>query len=211
MQKPDSVLDAAKKAADALGLPWADVQPLYRQMQAGDDPWLPKSVGRKIFTAHPHYIARLLIALGFRSLTPDAANRIARGLAVEGRGMSLLDWPAANVTGCVEGAFARLLTSPEAAEAVAAVEFDPAEKRILIRYKNGHELRFAPTSVGMWPANGDPFREAILEALGSDTRSPFYSVGVITGAALAEISRSVSWRTGPSPIEMADDDTQDES
>ena len=68
MSKPDSLLAAARRLAEGAGLSWAEVQPYYRALQepggSMQTPWLPKSAGRNVWAAHPHFIARLLFALG---------------------------------------------------------------------------------------------------------------------------------------------------
>ena len=209
----DSVIEAARKTALALDLPWSEVQPIYRALQAEDGAggsWLPKSVGRTIFTAHPGYIARLLIALGFRAggLAPSEANCLARGLTLEGRPMSITDWPAAGVVGPVEAILSRLLTTPEASETVEAVCFDAAAKTITIRHTDGHKLHLSPTDEGMWSPGWDMHRDAILAVLAQDTARPLSGIGVIDGSVFSKVARTVAWRTGPSPVRHGDDNDE---
>lgn len=215
--QPDSVLEAARKTAAALGLNWSDLQPIYRDLQTngedGEASWLPKSQGRRIFTAHPHYVARLLIALGFRSpkMSPSVTNFIAWGLTPEGRDLYSSEWPTAGHEALVIQEFGRLLSDPDAADTLAAVRFDPAEKSITFSYSDGSEdRRFVPSSGGYWRGDQDLFRQRVRKLMDTETRDRMSTSVVIDGAALAEISRTVAWRLTGSPVRAGQSDEADD-
>lgn len=210
---PDSVLEAAKKTAIALGLPWSEVQPLYRSLQSETDggAFIPKSAGRKIFTAHPHYIMRLLVAIGFSGtkISSHDANHITYGLAPDGGVMPQTAWPAAGVAGPLEVLFASLLMDQEQAKNVDSVIFDPSEKRITFYFCNGNVINYLPASSGLWHDDDDLFRARILAALALNTKSRVSFTVKILGEALAEIASSVIWRTSPSPVRFGDPEEED--
>lgn len=211
---PDLVLEAAKKTAAALEMPWAEIQPFYRSLQSDDEggcAFLPKSVGRKIFTAHPNYIMRLLVAVGFSGakISSHDANYITFGLSPQGGVMPTTAWPAAGVAGPLEVLFAQALTDPDQAQSVDCIVFDPAEKRITFRFCNGKIINYLPASSGLWRDDDTIFRSNVLAALRLNTKSRVSHVVKISGEALAEIARSVNWRTSASPVRIGDPEEED--
>lgn len=212
---PDSVLEAAKKTAAALDMPWAELQPIYRELQSKDEngsSFLPKSAGRKIYTAVPEYIKALLIALGFSGSKVSAhdANYIAFGLAPGGREMPIADWPAAGVTTSMQDLFNRFLTDPDEALNLDCISFDPSEKRIAFRFLDGKVIEYLPASGGYWGEDDVIFRQNILAALRQDTRTAVTRVVEISGKALAQIARDVVWRSSPSPIRFGEAEETDD-
>jgi len=205
---PDSALEAAKKTAAALDMPWAEMQPIYRSLQVDEhgSGFIPKSAGRKIWTADPNYVKALLIAIGFGGgkISSHTANYLSYGLAPGGGIMSMMDWPAAGITTSLQALFRRFLTDPNEALGLECVAFDPSEKSITFRFLDGKTIEYLPASGGLWREDDVIFRQNILAALRQDTKSRVTRVVEISGEALADIARNVVWGSSPSPIRIGD-------
>ena len=191
-----SLLDAVKLAASAAGLEWATAHRYYRDLQGGarseaEDYWLPKSMGRNIWHAHPNYLSRFLVAIGMAD-DPNLACAVVSKVALftpEGRDRYSVE----TTENHVERALATLLGDPAAADAVERVEFDPVEMVVELRYRDGSRKLFAaPGSANQVALNGTIYRR-----------------GVIPGDVFATLSRTVNWRVD-SPLAKVPQGTVDE-
>lgn len=192
---PHSLLDAAKLTAHCAGLDWAIAHRYYRGLQgAGRSDaevyWLPKSLGRNIWHAHPNYLARLLIAIGMTD-EPELACAIVTFVAEftpDGRER----WLAEQIENHVEHALAKLLYNPIEADSVDRVEFDPVELSVDVRYRDGRTSHFRrPGTKGHTELNATIYRR-----------------GIIPGAVFSGLSRSVHWRID-APLAKVPDGTVD--
>ena len=146
---PHSLLDASKLLADIANIDWATAHRFYRNLQADPDPWLPKSLGRNIWHAHPHYIARLLIALSM-SESPEGATAAVNAvleLTPGGRGRYLTETDQS----LVEMALTQFLIHADQADNVERVEFDPVEVTVAIVFKNGTVTAFSRPEASAGP------------------------------------------------------------
>lgn len=180
---PHSLLDAAKITAKALGLEWSVVHRYYRELQGptnmDNGNWLPKSLGRNIWSAHPHFIARLIIALGSSSTPAEAFTNVTAisTMTPDGRQRSVTEWD----TYFVERLIAKYLIEPSRLSSLDRIEFDPADNEVVFHSKDGSSERFeAPGSVRNWQRG-------------------FYWRGVITATVLETIAAEVRWRTYDTP------------
>lgn len=187
---PHSLLDAAKITARAAYVEWATAHRYYRDLQGDPDRdpvvWLPKSLGRNIWAAHPHYIARLLIALGSASIPSDAAKSVTAIAAMtpDGRKRHIVE----DDVYFVERAITSLLVDPEKLAKLDRIEFDPADGEVQIIYQDETVDRFAqPGATRNWQRG-------------------FYWRGVIRATVLSTIASEVRWRTyAESPINKVED------
>jgi len=189
--KPDSALTSAKKMADIAGLPWSEVQPIYRALQETDETltaWLPKSQGRAVFLAHPNYIARLLIALGSFADAKSAHAVVTRAqeLTLNGRKKYLSELPGVASRSPIEDIFARILTNPSEADKLQDIEFHPDTPRIIFRWKDETE------NVFICP-NEMPVERARFITKRGLMRCEMFRL----------LSRSIEWRTGPCPVDFS--------
>ncbi|WP_299821338.1 hypothetical protein [uncultured Jannaschia sp.] len=214
--KNDSLLDAAKKTATALGLGWSDLQQVYRSLQQEDADgtgWLPKSVGRKIWTAKPSFVAKLVTGYGFNSsaFTPHEGLYLLHGLTRNGGSMPIEDWPSAGVKPPAEKRLAQIVSDPDEAAKIAELRFDAGAKSITIKYVDGSEEVFAPMSDDPWDADDVVHRRRIIDVLRKET-GPLSTVLRIQGSAIAEIAESVVWDFSGSPMragEVSEEDTDE--
>lgn len=197
MPEPLSLLAAAKKVAEFAELEWAHVQPYYRALQEPDgegrEVLLPKSIGRNIWAAHPHFITPLLIALataGHPARSNAAVSWVYR-LTPNGRRMNLDELPAGNVEPPVLREFVRYLTNPEAARQLRHIRFEPSELRVLFTTISGEPKIFRfHISLDKAPGNMRP-------------RAPGISTeGRIEGHVIARIAENIAWRSTDTPFAM---------
>ena len=134
----DSMLTAAKKLADAAGLPWARVQKYYRALQEHVDigpateGWLPpddfaglpKSKGRTVWAAHPNFVARLLVALTATDAPSDFRRAVENFIyATENGGDGQNS----------EGLLASALADENIGRDIESIEFHPDTARVLVK------------------------------------------------------------------------------
>lgn len=178
---PHSLLDAVKLLADIAGMEWATAHRYYRDLQGGarsghGDGWLPKSQGRKIWHAQPNFLSRFLVAIGMTD-DPTMAGAVVSDVALFTPG-GRKRIPIETVGNHVEQFLAAILRDPAAADAVERVEFDPVEKAVEVRYRDGSNNLFAtPGSAEKTCVNGVIYRR-----------------GVIPGSVFAALSRTINWR-----------------
>lgn len=194
MSKPDSLLTAAKRLAGIAGMSWSEVQPYYRALQEGDGSegsgWLPKSLGRNIWAAHPHYITRLLIALAGADHFSKACETIewARELTPDGRPRHLTEEPASGVPLIIEWHLSPFLVDPTAARELVNVEVRPDEGRIIFNTKSQGAIVFARPHRPKSDADRVP--------------RPFQGIhrrGVIEGSVFVDLALRINWRTSDQP------------
>lgn len=197
MNNPDSLLNAARKVAEITGRPWSAVQPYYKALQGADndsrDAWLPKSLGRNIWYAHPNYITRLLLALAATTNPAEATATMcwAQELTPSGRKRHLTEEPAANVPIVIESVFFKYLVDAEAAAELLNVEVHPDSKTIIFNLKNGEPVIYRPCyKIG--EGKDEPAR-------------PFVGIqhrGVIDGLVFVFLAKSINWRrSDQAPLE----------
>lgn len=200
--KPDSLLTAAKKVAEHSGLPWSHVQKAYADLQVeptymsgeqvGPSNWLPKSVGRNIWAAHPHFVSRLLVALAAASDPSQSREAVqwTRDLTPDGRPLGITEGDHAGVVNPFEAALTRYLIDPAKAETLAYVEFVSDWRRVLIRDCNDREEVWASAEPA-YPENNPLIRFR----------------GVIAGNLFLKLSQTVRWRRADqSPVTTGDDE-----
>lgn len=178
---PHSLLDAAKVVAQLAGLEWSTAHRYYRDLQGASRSeaevyWLPKSMGRNIWHAHPNFLARFLAAIGMTE-DPTLACAIVSStwqFTPEGRerySCEAIEYP-------VEHFLAGLLGDPVLADAVERVEFDPVQLHVVARFRSGETKTFAaPGSAGTTQVNG-----------------VIYRLGVIPGTVFSGLARTINWR-----------------
>lgn len=194
MSKPDSLLAAARRLADATGLAWHEVQPFYRTLQepggSMNTPWLPKSVGRNIWAAHPNFLARLMFALAGAHSVADAHGAVetAHLMTPGGRQKYLDEKDAADVLSPLEREFYRYLTDYDAAATLEEVEF---------KLDRGEVVFVGPeTKVFSVPVETDE----------DETKYPrlLYKRGVIRGTVFRRMAHQTKWRLADqAPFETA--------
>jgi hypothetical protein len=172
MNKMDSVLTAARAFADASRKPWAEIQPYYRALQqdrVDGEAWIPKSVGRTIWFAHPNFITRLMIAFASTNdpARSDDVLKAAQYLACD----------AHNQPGSIEKALYPFLIDPNSD--LHSVEFHQDAGRIIINTARDGSILFARAL----PAQ---FRRVI-------TRT------ILDGEVFRDLARNVVWRTEDQP------------
>lgn len=197
MNEPDSLLNAARKVAEIAGFPWATVQAYYKALQepAGKDHliWLPKSVGRNIWSAHPNFITRMLIALAATTNPAEASDAVrwAQELTPEGRKRYLTEEPAANIPVLIESAFFKYLVDEKAAAELANVEVHPDSKTIIFNMKTGQSVIYRPHY-----KIGEGRDEPAKPFVGIQRR------GIIDGLVFVFLSKSIKWRrSDQAPVE----------
>ncbi|WP_122519193.1 hypothetical protein [Pannonibacter phragmitetus] len=194
MNAPDSLLSAARKLADAIGRPWSAVQPYYKALQEPDldqrTAWLPKSLGRSIWYAHPNYITRLLIALGGTTNPAEAHATLhwAQELTPGGRERYMTERPAADIPLLIELEFSKYLVDAEAASKLLSIEIHPDRKAIVFNQRDGKPTIFC------LPGGADEIEGgAALPFIGIQYR------GVIDGRVLVTLANTVKWRRPSQP------------
>ena len=199
MSPSTSLLAGAKLVAEAAKLEWAEVHKFYRDLQTepsfvrgeqvGPDQWLPKSLGRNIWPAHPHFIARLLIALAASGEASGAREAVqwAAGLTRGGRETG---FPSEQSP--LELALARLLTDKAESATVEAVEFRmDVREVVIIRRRSGQTVTFSDTA-GPTAPRGINWR------------------GIIPSSVFQALNNTISWLSpGDPPLEKVPDDTVD--
>lgn len=185
---PHSLLDAAKVVAQLAGLEWSTAHRYYRDLQGASRSeaevyWLPKSMGRNIWHAHPNFLARFLTAIGMTE-DPTLACAIVSTtwqFTPEGRerySCESIEYP-------VEHFLAGLLADPVLADAVERVEFDPVQLHVVARFRSGGTKTFAAAgSAGTTQVNG-----------------VIYRLGVIPGSVFSALARTINWRID-SPLKV---------
>lgn len=123
--KADSLLVAAKKAANAAGVPWAQGLNVYRALQdRRPRPILPKSIGRNVVAAYPVFVADFIIGLSFAGHPLLAEMVWAFAVARSGERHDYFGW-----------ALGRLTRAPATADEIKAVELRP-DLTATITWKN---------------------------------------------------------------------------
>ena len=189
MPEPFSLLTAAKLVADVAELPWAHVQPYYRALQepAGDGQvaWLPKSAGRTIWMAHPHFIAPLLIAVataGHADRSNAAVDWVYR-LTPPGRRRNGSAVPEPGIEAPVLREFVRHLTDVDAARGLRHIKFEPSDLQVMFTPYEGEPTVYRfHVSLDKVPGNMRPRVPGISQD------------GRIAGHVMARIAESVAWR-----------------
>lgn len=191
---PHSLLEAAKITAKAIDLEWSIVHRYYRDLQGDpkqdEGPWLPKSLGRNVWAAHPHYIARLLIALGSAATPTEAAQSVTtiNRMTPGGRKRHLAETDVY----FVEKAISDLLLDPEKLLTLDHIEFDPTYRSVKIVFQDGS------------------FESFVEAGTSPNWQRGLYWVGVIRASVLKDIAAEVRWRTfAESPINKAVDGNVD--
>lgn len=185
MHNADSLLAAAKRVAEKSGLEWSYVQRFYRALQGAPnkgDGWLPRSLGRNIWAAHPNYVSRLLVALAAADDPSDsiAAVKWAQGLTPNGRDFYLTERPAANVICPFEYQMSAFLTDASKAGDLVSVEFQRDRDTAIFNLRDGQALVFSSHP------EADP-----------QTERPATLVqkrGLISGDLFRALCEEVSWR-----------------
>lgn len=200
MQHPlDSVLEAAKKTAEALRLPWPEVQKIYRSLQE-DDPathsgWIPKSKGRTIWYAHPNFIGRIISAysLSGGDFSYHNAVTLTHGLALEGRNFQF-GYPASGMVAPFEGQMASYLCNTQSASKLRRIEFSLSEKEVTF-VEEGRRLRFIVKECPrVITGNATLFEQAIHEVQNKPFSQRVSRTVVVDAAAIQELSETVNWR-----------------
>lgn len=194
---PHSLLDAVKLTASAAGIDWATAHRYYRDLQGASRSeaevyWLPKSLGRNIWHAHPNYLARFLVAIGMTE-DPTLACAIVTAafqFTPGGRERYMVEPIEHPVEYCLAG----LLSDPAAADAVERVEFDPVELRVDVRFRDGTVKTFAS------PGSAN---ETTLNAV-------IYRRGVVPGTVFSALSRTINWRVD-SPLKVPEGEVDPEA
>ncbi len=188
----DSILNASKKLATVAGLRWAEVQPYYRALQESggrySSPWLPKSSGRQVWAAHPHYVLRLLIALACAPTPSDSHEAVewVFDTLPGGRDRQMTERHAANRVPIIEQVLSAYLTNEEDAADLVQVEFQPDRQRVVVVTKSQGEQLFA------LPA--DESIAAQAQSVGIVRRS------VILGSVFVALQREIAWREDGNPL-----------
>jgi hypothetical protein len=184
MKNTDSLLTAAKKVADGAGLPWAALQPYYKNLQDGDgspdSAWLPKSLGRNIWYAHQNYISRLLIGFAASSNPLDASASVKWTVNVtpNGRPYAYGEMEHAGRISAVEGELFKYLSDLQCAEDLVDIEVHADTQRIFINTRSGGQVVFSRPNNEAAPMNVGVYRR-----------------GVIKGAVFVHLAKSVVWRS----------------
>ncbi|MHC2108351.1 hypothetical protein [Methylobacterium sp. CM6246] len=190
MPEPMSLLAAAKAVAEIAELPWTQVLAYYRALQEptgdGTVAWLPKSVGRSVWMAHPHFITPLLIALataGHPERSNQAVDWVYR-LTPNGRPRNLDELPAAGIEAPVLREFVRYLTDPAEARKLSFIRFEPSDLRVQFVPSKGEPATYRfHVSLDKAPGNMRP-------------RVPGISPdGRIAAYVMAQIAQTIVWRT----------------
>lgn len=157
-EAPDSLLMAARKLAEAAGIPWPQVQKTYRALQEeqawlageahGPASWLPKSSGRNIWAAHPRYLSRLIIALACARDGSGAREAVqwTRGLTPKGRPLHLSEGDFPGLENTFEREMAARLTLADRAASLAEVEFIPEARTVIFTEVDGNTHLWALAS-----------------------------------------------------------------
>jgi hypothetical protein len=189
MKNTDSLLTAAKKAAEGAGLPWAALQPYYKNLQEGDgspdSAWLPKSLGRNIWYAHQNYISRLLIGFAASSNPLDACASVkwTVNITPNGRPFAYQETEHSDRLSAIEGELFKFLSDVETAENLLDIEVHADTQQIFINTKSGGRVVFRrPGEAGA--AGGGASR----------TEDGIYRRGVIKGAVFVHLAKTVVWR-----------------
>ena len=193
----DSLLAAAKRLAEIAGLQWSEVHPYYRTLQAepSGEGWLPKSQGRNIWAAHPHFITRLLVALAGATRPAEASQVVewVQRLTLNGREILNDEEPAANSVSPIEEEFSSYLTNPQKAAELQRVEVQPDTHSIVFTRKTGEQVIFS-------------INRGYREGAGDEPRKfrGIYSRGVIDGLVFVYLAKTVNWRLrGEAPFQRA--------
>ncbi|WP_138058677.1 hypothetical protein [Sulfitobacter geojensis] len=201
--QPDSLLDAVKKTATALDLPWPTVQKIYRNLQEQDDFgtfWLPKSQGRKIWFAHPNFVTSIILAVGFSQsrLTAHQSAYLGHILTPNGRPVEITERATPNYSIFIE-LMGDILTNPEKAGHVDKLTFSGGDKSVSIHFVTGETTNFALDGSFETSFGDDAFDSGILAAAGVETYSRTNFNVSIDGAAFVEIANTVTWKTAATP------------
>jgi hypothetical protein len=176
MSEPHSLYAAAQKLATATGISWSELQVTYRALQEaprGKMIWLPKSVGRNVYYAHPWYIWRLLGAHFSCTDAESARDTIEwmKELTRDGKKYDLDEKPAANIPLPIEKEFEKYLTDVEQAKKLKDVEIQTDTHRIIFNFNTKdqntiwspaldvEDLPPAPLVVKRPVISGDVFRD----------------------------------------------------
>ncbi len=180
MDNFDSVLTAAHKTAESLGLSWAAVQPYYKALQesSGNDRsgWLPKSVGRSIWFAHPNFVTRLLVAVAATTNPADAPKVMGWVKELVPQGYE----GARPEISIIESEFHKYLVNHKAAEKLSNVEIHPDTKTVAFNLKDGEAVIYRPFD-----------SEQITTTSGAMN---LHRRGIIDGRAFELLAKSVNWR-----------------
>lgn len=194
MREPDSLLHAAKQVAQIAGLPWSAVQPFYRSLQeparVEGTAWLPKSVGRNIWYAHPNYVTRLLIALAGVDDPARAHEPVewATETTPDGRKMYLSEKEAAGITPPIEHEFGRFLLNDAVAGTLDNVEVRPDLRSIVFNMKSHEPLVYRKYYA---------YREG--PTLEPQRFKGIHKRGVIEGLVLNYLAKTINWRQPSDP------------
>jgi hypothetical protein len=201
---PDSILEAARKLARALQVPWPDLQKTYRKLQEQDPgnflTWIPKSEGRQIWYAHPNFITRLIVAhaMSGDKISCSDAVLITHGLTADGVDFQP-GYPAANHEAPLEEIFASYLCHPDRAAKLKRIELSSFDKTVaFVEDERTVECLRKPCR-GIEREDASEFGKALKSVLDGDTFERLSKIAIIDGSVIQELSEQVSWRFGNFP------------
>lgn len=204
MQKADSLLDAAKKISEALGVSWPEAQKVYKELQsAGADSWLPKSQGRNIWLAHPNYAARLIAGLCFRgsNYSPVEGIFLTHSMTPAGRAMRGNEYYALHEAPVpFEAHMVAVLTESDAASDLIGIEFVPDRKEVAFHHSTGSTV-FLPTSRFQWAKASVLYEHGVEKAVSKPAKPGLAVRWFVSGEAIRDIQRAVNWFNGAFPME----------
>jgi hypothetical protein len=185
MYEPHSLYVAAKDfLAPAAGIPWAELQKTYRALQdapRGKSPWLPKSVGRRVWCAHPNFIHRLLVAhvASNNSQSPGDTLDWMQSLTLRGKAFDLQHRPAANVPAPIATELNKYLVDAAEAQKLRTIEVHPADQSIIFNVGNRSFIWLPASDAEKSPA------------------PPVINNPEISGRVFLDIAKQVRWGFGP--------------